>query len=92
MFFGIADPKWHIHSLSLQSDAGQNITANLTESNSGGGELTPAVGTAVVGIGQGSDHAAVTAQAIVTPTALQTSSVKAILLLLNRTFLHPEEL
>ncbi|MDR2793901.1 MAG: DUF362 domain-containing protein [Treponema sp.] len=54
-----------------QSGAGQNITANTPESDSSGGELTPAAGTVVVGIGRGADHAAVTAQAIANAGGLE---------------------
>jgi hypothetical protein len=43
-----------------QSDAGQTITANTSEPHASGGELTPATGKALVGIGRGADHAAVT--------------------------------
>ena len=47
-----------------QSKAGQNIAADTRESNSSGGELTPAAGKTLVGVGRGGNHVAVTAQAI----------------------------
>jgi uncharacterized protein (DUF362 family) len=50
-----------------QSETSQNSSENTNEPNADGGELTPAApgaGKALVGIGRGADHAAVTAQAI----------------------------
>jgi uncharacterized protein (DUF362 family) len=54
-----------------QSDAGQNITADTIESDSGGGESTQTAGNAIVGIGRGADHSAVTAQAIANAGGLE---------------------
>ncbi|MDR2527861.1 MAG: DUF362 domain-containing protein [Synergistaceae bacterium] len=56
---------------SRQSDAGQNITANTTDPNVSGGELTSSAGKAIVGIGRGVDHAAVVAQAIANAGGLE---------------------
>jgi uncharacterized protein (DUF362 family) len=59
-----------------QSDAGQNITSDAIESDSGGGELTQATGKAIVGIGRGADHSAVTAQAIANAGSLENIVTK----------------
>ncbi|MDR2476420.1 MAG: DUF362 domain-containing protein, partial [Treponema sp.] len=53
-----------------QSDAGQTITANTSEPHADG-ESAPATGKALVGIGRGADHAAVTAQAIANAGGLE---------------------
>jgi uncharacterized protein (DUF362 family) len=62
---------------SPQNVPGQNIIANAPdaagtpEANQSDGEVTPTAGTAVVGIGRGLDHAAVTAQAIANAGGLE---------------------
>jgi uncharacterized protein (DUF362 family) len=55
-----------------QSDAGQSIAANTTESDSNGGKSTRATGKTVVGIGRGVDHATVVAQAIANSGGLES--------------------